>query len=201
MLEHLAVPGATKVQYEHSMYQRNNALRGARQPGELPGNQQERLHIASWLVGFVDGEGCFSISVIRNATTKLGYQIFAEFVVTQGKKSLAALERMQRFFGCGHIYVNRRYDNHREPIYRYCVRSLSELRDIIVPFFLQYSLQTEKRRDFLIFRRVVAMMNRKIHLQPQGRVKILKLASQMNRKQRRRGESSETIREGSPLSP
>lgn len=174
--------------------------RGARQRSGLPGNQQERLHIASWLVGFVDGEGCFSISVIRNATTKLGYQVFAEFVVTQGKKSLVTLERIQRFLGCGRIYVNRRYDNHREPIYRYCVRSLPELRDTIVPFFVQYPLQTEKRRDFSIFRRVVAMMNRKSHLHMQGRAKILKLASQMNRKQRRRGESPETIREGSPLS-
>lgn len=33
-------------------------------------NQQERLKIASWIVGFTDGEGCFSIAVIKNLTTK-----------------------------------------------------------------------------------------------------------------------------------
>jgi hypothetical protein len=30
-------------------------------------NQQERPGVEQWVVGFVDGEGCFSISVVRNA--------------------------------------------------------------------------------------------------------------------------------------
>jgi hypothetical protein len=30
-------------------------------------NQQERPGIEQWAVGFVDGEGCFSIAVVRNA--------------------------------------------------------------------------------------------------------------------------------------
>ena len=29
-------------------------------------NQQERPGFEEWVVGFVDGEGCFSISVVRN---------------------------------------------------------------------------------------------------------------------------------------
>jgi len=29
------------------------------------GNQQERPGIEQWVVGFVDGEGCFSVSVFR----------------------------------------------------------------------------------------------------------------------------------------
>ena len=33
-------------------------------------NQQERLKIESWITGFTDGEGCFSVSFIRNKTTK-----------------------------------------------------------------------------------------------------------------------------------
>ena len=36
------------------------------------GNQQERLEIASWIVGFVDGEGCFSCPIQRNKTMKRG---------------------------------------------------------------------------------------------------------------------------------
>jgi len=68
-------------------------------------NQQERLE-PYWVVGFVDGGGCFSISCNRNRTTKLGYQIFPEFVITQGKKSLGILKRIQQFFDRGHSYVN-----------------------------------------------------------------------------------------------
>ena len=32
-------------------------------------NQQERLD-PQWLVGFTDGEGCFSISIFKNETIK-----------------------------------------------------------------------------------------------------------------------------------
>ena len=50
-------------------------------------NQQERLKIESWITGFTDGEGCFSVSFIRNKTTKW-LANFSEFVITQGEKSL-----------------------------------------------------------------------------------------------------------------
>src|SRR5580693_4737340 len=35
-------------------------------------NQQERLITNDWLVGFVDGEGCFSCPVFRNRSMRLG---------------------------------------------------------------------------------------------------------------------------------
>jgi hypothetical protein len=59
-------------------------------------NQQERLDIESWIVGFTDGEGCFSVSLIKNCTSKMGWQVFPEFVITQGKKSFLALEVIQK---------------------------------------------------------------------------------------------------------
>ena len=34
-------------------------------------HQQERLETVGWIVGFVDGEGTFSISVFRNVTRNL----------------------------------------------------------------------------------------------------------------------------------
>ena len=39
-------------------------LRGVPQ-AEEPGNQQERLVTIGWVIGFVDGEGCFSIGFTR----------------------------------------------------------------------------------------------------------------------------------------
>jgi hypothetical protein len=77
------------------------------------GNQQERPGIEQWVVGFVDGEGCFSISVVRNAGCLLGWQVQHEFSVTQAAPSRPALEVLQRVFGCGYIIENRRTDNHR----------------------------------------------------------------------------------------
>ena len=148
-------------------------------------NQQERLIISSWICGFVDGEGCFSVSVIINKTTKSGIQIFPEFVVTQGAKSLAVLKEIKNFFGCGNIFVNKRYDNHHEHLYRYCVRSLADLEIKIIPFFMEHNLKTYKRHDFKIFTEVVMMMFQKKHLKEKGKNKILRLISNMNRKKKR----------------
>ena len=149
------------------------------------GNQQERLETAYWVTGFTDGEGCLSIAVINNKTTRFGKQIFPEFVVTQGAKSLLALEKIQRFFQCGNIFVNKRYDNHNEHLYRYCVRALNDLEQRIIPFFDRFPLYTYKNKDFKIFKRVVHMMIQKKHLETTGRNKILKIIGAMNRKKAR----------------
>ncbi len=148
-------------------------------------NQQERLRIAYWILGFTDGEGCFSIAVIENKTTKFGKQIFPEFVITQGEKSLTALKKIKKFFGCGNIFINKRYDNHNENLYRYCVRSLHDLDKKIIPFFEKYQLQTYKQNDFLIFKKVIKFMIKKEHLTEKGRKKILVLLSKMNHRKKR----------------
>ena len=111
--------------------------------------------------------------------------VFPEFVVTQGAKSLPALQKIKEFFGCGNIFINKRYDNHNEHLYRYCVRSLKELDSKIIPFFEQFPLQTYKQNDFEIFRDVVRMMVRKEHLTEAGYERIVKLASTMNRRKHR----------------
>jgi hypothetical protein len=139
-------------------------------------NQQERLKTVGWIVGFVDGEGCFSVSVFKNKTTKNGWQIFPEFVVTQGEKSLEALKIIKNYFKCGEIYINHRYDNHTENLYRYCVRNIHDLKDIIIPFFESNNLRSAKIKDFKIFRRVVELMNNKKHLTSEGFDKILEIA-------------------------
>jgi hypothetical protein len=35
----------------------------------------ERIFNPYWVVGFVDGEGCFSVGVFKNKTLRLGYQV------------------------------------------------------------------------------------------------------------------------------
>ena len=125
-------------------------------------NQQERLRTVGWIVGFVDGEGCFSVT-IQKATTATGWQVFPEFVVTQGEKSLSALHDLKEFFDCGKVFVNRRSDNHKEHLYRFCVRSIADLRDKIIPFFQENQLRTAKREDFEKFVRVLELIGERKH--------------------------------------
>ena len=138
-------------------------------------NQQERLKMSSWIVGFVDGEGCFSVSVFKNRTSKSGFQVMPEFVVTQGEKSLSVLEEIRNFFACGSIFINRRYDNHKENIYRFCVRAFKDLDEKIIPFFKQNQLKTQKIKDFELFCKVIEMMKNRQHLTTEGLESIRQL--------------------------
>jgi hypothetical protein len=157
-------------------------------------NQQEKL--IYWIVGFVDGEGTFSVSFNKNNTTSSGWQIFPEFVITQGAKSLTALEEIQKFFECGKLYVNRRKDNHKENLYRYCVRSFKDLEEKIMPFFQKHPLRTAKKEDFNKFVQILSLMNKGLHLTSKGASEIARIIETMNRKKQSRYLlSSETTRQ------
>ena len=147
-------------------------------------DQQERLN-PYWLIGFTDGEGCFSISIFKNNTLKSGYQVFPEFVLTQGAKSLETLEKIKDFFDCGKIYENKRYDNHRESLYRYCVRNKADLLERICPFFDKYPLQTAKNNDFELFKQGLDIIKNGEHLTDKGFERIQEISSEMNRRKPR----------------
>jgi hypothetical protein len=150
-------------------------------------NQQERLIKVGWIVGFVDGEGCFSIGIVQQKNSlkrkgyRLGYEIFHEFAVTQGKKSLESLQEIQNYFGIGKIYENKRYDNHKENLYRYVVRKREELVKIIIPFFQKYKLRSSKRYDFEKFAFIVDLVLQGKHLERDGLIEIVKIVETMNR--------------------
>jgi hypothetical protein len=160
-------------------------------------NQQERPgDTAWWIVGFVDGEGCFGASIVRNRTCRLGWQVQPEFSVTQGERSLESLELLQQFFTSGTVIRNRRYDNHRETMYRFSVRRTADLRSVIVPFFELYPLRTAKRDEFQRFVRILELMKMGEHLHVEGLERIAHIVETMNhRKPARCLESSEAIRQ------
>ena len=39
----------------------------------------------NWLVGFVDGEGCFNVNIINSKTHKIGTQVKVRFSLIGGK--------------------------------------------------------------------------------------------------------------------
>ncbi len=126
-----------------------------------------------WVVGFVDGEGCFHVSILRHPDMKLGYQVLPEFTVVQHERDLQILYALKRFFGCG---VVRR--NHGDR-WAYRVRKLSCL-ERICDFFDRHPLKTKKRVDFIKFRRVVQFMKEGRHLTHEGLREIVEIARTMN---------------------
>jgi LAGLIDADG endonuclease len=143
-------------------------------------NQQERLWTNGWVVGFVDGEGCFSCPIFHNKSMTTGWQVQPQFVVVQSASSSDVLEDLARFFGCGKVYVNRRYDNHREDLFRYCVSRFSDIRDIVVPYFEHNELRTSKKYNFEKFAQVIRLMDQGGHLTRPRLIEIAQIAETMN---------------------
>ena len=148
-------------------------------------NQQERLE-KNWIVGFVDGEGCFHVSLNRQEKMSLGWQVLPEFRVVQHQRDIKILHKLKEYFNCGNICKN--HDERME----FRVRGLCNLNQI-VKFFKKNSLQTSKQKKFEIFSEIIEMMNKKQHLNEEGLKEIASLASKMNRQIKRFLESSETI--------
>jgi hypothetical protein len=159
-------------------------------------NQQERSGFAQWVVGFVDGEGCFSVPIFKNRTCRLGWQVQPTFTFVQGERSVEVLNLLNRYFGCGRVGRNDRHDDHREAMHHYTVRALGDLELRIVPFFEEHPLLTAKAVDFKKFATVVRMMRAGRHLERDGLAQIAAISQTMNRRKPSRYlESSEAIRQ------
>ena len=131
-----------------------------------------------WIVGFVDGEGCFHVSVNPHKEMSVGFQVLPEFTVVQHERDTQVLHGLKAYFSCG---VVRR--NHGERM-AYRVRAKDHLLLRIIPFFMQHPLKTRKHVDFLKFRDVLLLMEKDAHLTVEGIDEIRAIAAQMNRASR-----------------
>lgn len=85
-----------------------------------------------WIVGFVDGDGCFSI-----VTPSEGGKRFC-FVVSQHQRSGYVLYQLKDFFGCGNVHKTS------GGMMEFRVETPNDLMTVIFPFFQQYPLQSCK---------------------------------------------------------
>ena len=85
---------------------------------------------AQWVVGFVDGEGCFHIGINTNKEMTLGVQVLPEFTVVQHEMDEQVLHGLKEYFGCGVVRKNH------GKIKSYRVRGHQNLLTKIIPFFV-----------------------------------------------------------------
>jgi len=139
---------------------------------KYPKRQTVELN-ADWVVGFVDAEGCFHVSVNRHADLGVGFQVLPEFVVVQHTRDQQILHALKRFFGGGVVR-----SNHGD---RDClrIRKISVLLEVC-EFFLAHPLKTRKNTDFRKFRRILQLMDAGQHLTREGVLEIIEIASSMN---------------------
>ncbi len=142
-----------------------------------PDNQQGRLD--SYLSGFADGEGTFSVGVTRRSDLTFGYQLVPEFRVSQNSERASVLELFRKRLGCGRIGPNHR-SRTADRTMVLVVRRRDDLMEAVIPFFRRNPLLSEKRISFDLFEEIVSAMAAGAHHTRQGFVDLVHLAYQMN---------------------
>ena len=143
------------------------------------GDWQEKQWIMNldpqWIVGFVDGEGCFFVGINSHQSLKMRVQVLPEFTVVQHEQDIQLLHGLKSYFGCGVVGKN-----HGDRM-AYRVRGHNNLLNVILPFFERHKLKSKRRIAFERFRTVVLMMARGDHLTAEGLEKIQAIATTINK--------------------
>jgi LAGLIDADG endonuclease len=82
---------------------------------------------------------------------------------------------LQKFFGCG-LIVNKNTRN--EASFR--VNSIQDLTNYIIPHFSNYPLLSQKAADFILFTKIIKIINNKMHLTEDGLQQIINLRASIN---------------------
>ncbi|MEM1944363.1 MAG: LAGLIDADG family homing endonuclease [Nitrososphaerota archaeon] len=160
-----------------------------------------RRYLSYYIVGLVDGEGCFSISVKKQDNTRFGWVIDPVFHVSQRKEGLAVLQVLRRFFNCGRIIPKPGQD---ETMIQYVVDARKHLAEKIIPFFMKHK-PIIKWHAFHSFAEIVEALERGEHRSPEGFRKLVEKAYALSQDRkhtldeilyelRKRVDASETIR-------
>jgi len=106
-----------------------------------------------YILGLVDGEGSFNVRVNeigRRAKVEL------KFSLKLRHQDKEILDELQKFFGCGNVYIQRDKRERHSLCYRFEVQNKKDIIDKIIPFFSQNSPKIPSRkRDFELFKEIV----------------------------------------------
>ena len=110
----------------------------------------------NYVLGLVDGEGSFNVRVNRLGRRARVELRFSLKLRHQDKK---ILEELQKFFGCGSVYIQRDKRKNHSLCYRFEVQSRRDIIEKIIPFFSKNSPKIPSRkRDFEIFKQITGLL-------------------------------------------
>ena len=131
-----------------------------------------------WVSGFVDGEGTFYVGINKNTTMTIGYQVLPEFRIVQHKKDMKLLHELKKYFNCGVVRINH------DDRFELRIRSIEHINDNVIPHFDKYQLITQKKFDFIKFKKIINLINQNKHITKNGLIQIIDISSKMNRKEK-----------------
>ena len=144
-------------------------------PRQDAGPCTSRIELPSYISGYVDGEGCFSVSISPRPTLLVGWEVRPSLSVSQNADRSEVLLAIQSYFGCGTLRPDR-----SDRTLKWEIRKLSLLLERVIPHFQTYPMLSGKQRDFELFASICRRMEGGDHRRPDGLREIVTRATQMN---------------------
>lgn len=125
------------------------------------------------LTGFIDGEGCFNLTISKHSELVVGWMVIPTFKISLHVKDRALLESVQRSLGVGHIY------KHGKNSLDLRVNGLKNL-SVIIEHLDRYPLITKKFADYFLFKQAVKLIGLREHLTKEGLLNLVSLKASLN---------------------
>ena len=108
-----------------------------------------------YVLGLVDGEGCFNVRINRQRRRA---RVELKFSLKLRHQDKEMLDELQRFFGCGKVYIQNDKRVNHSLCYRFEVQNKKEIIEKVIPFFEKnFPKLPSRKRDFELFRQIAEL--------------------------------------------
>jgi hypothetical protein len=152
------------------------------------GLRHSREFLSAYISGYVDGEGCFTVSISPRARLLAGWEVRPSLSVSQNGDRAEVLQLIQAHLGCGSIRPDR-----SDRTLKWETRRLDDMLERVIPHFERYPLLSGKRSDFERFASVCRIIGTGEHRRRTGLIKIVRLVAGMNPSGKRRYKTEEIL--------
>jgi hypothetical protein len=111
-------------------------------PVKKPIIETENIIDPNWISGFVAGEGNFDVGIKEKIGNKIGYEVYIRFRITQHEKDINLMKLIIKHLGTGRLEQSKNQ-------VVVTVSKISDINNIIIPFFKQYPICGDKTLDFI----------------------------------------------------
>jgi hypothetical protein len=89
-----------------------------------------RVDIRSYISGYFDGEGCFSVSISPRPGLRVGWEVRPSVSVSQNGDRCEVIELVSEYFGCGAIRPDK-----SDKTVKWETRRLGDITGRVLPHF------------------------------------------------------------------
>ena len=110
----------------------------------------------NYIIGLVDGEGSFNVRI--NSDNNRRAKVELKFSLKLRHQDKEILDELQKFFGCGKVYIQRDKRKNHSLCYRFEVQNKKEVFEKIIPFFTENPPKIPSRKvDFELFKEIAEL--------------------------------------------